>query len=251
MTSKSQKLENKKVLIIPAIDLKAGKCVRLLQGRMEDVTVYSDDPVSMAERWEDEGAELLHVVDLDGAIEGRIKNLKAIIDIRKAVTIPIQVGGGVRDMAAVSRLLSLRIDRIVISTSATDNPSFLSEACRRFPGQILVGIDARDSMVAIKGWREVTKEKAIDFAKGLEDSGVRAIIFTDIKRDGTLSGPNIESIREFTEAVNLPVIASGGVSSIEDIKKLMKLPLEGMIVGKAIYSGLLNLKEAIRLVKTT
>ncbi len=238
------------MIVIPAIDLKDGRCVRLIQGRMEDVTVYSDDPASVAKHWEDEGAELLHIVDLDGAIEGRSKNLNTIIDIRKAVTIPTQVGGGVRDMAAVSKLLSLRIERVVISTSAINDPSFLKEACSRFPGQILVGIDVRDGMVAIKGWRETTALKAIDFAKDLEGLGVRTIIFTDIKRDGMLSGPNIESIKEFTGAVALPVIASGGVSSIEDIKELMKLPLEGVIVGKALYTGSLNLREAIKFVKT-
>lgn len=238
------------MVVIPAIDLKDGRCVRLIQGRMEDVTVYSDDPASVAKHWEDEGAELLHIVDLDGAIEGRSKNLNTIIDIRKAVTIPTQVGGGVRDMAAVSKLLSLGIERVVIGTSAINDPSFLKEACSRFPGQILVGIDVRDGMVAIKGWRETTALKAIDFAKDLEGLGVRTIIFTDIKRDGMLSGPNIESIKEFTRAVALPVIASGGVSSIEDIKELMKLPLEGVIVGKALYTGSLNLREAIKFVKT-
>jgi len=239
----------KEVLIIPAIDLKDGKCVRLIQGRMEDLTVYSDDPASMAEHWEDEGAELIHVVDLDGAIEGRPKNLKSIIDIRKAVNIPIEVGGGIRDMATINKLLSLRIDRVVLGTSAINDPSFLREACKRFPGQVLVGIDAKNGMVAIKGWKEITRKRAIDLGKDLEEAGVRAIIFTDIKRDGMLLGPDIESIREFTEAVKLPVIASGGVSSIDDIKELLRLPLEGIIVGKAIYSGSLNLKDAIKLVK--
>lgn len=238
------------MLIIPAIDLKEGKCVRLLQGRMEDATIYSDDPASMAKRWQDEGAELLHVVDLNGAIEGRPVNLKSMIDIRKAVDITIEVGGGIRDMETINKLFSLRIDRVVLGTSAVNSPSFLKEACRRFPGKILAGIDARDGIVAIKGWKETTEKRAIDFAKGLEDSGVRAIIFTDIKMDGMLSGPNIESIREFVKSVKLPVIASGGVADINDIKELMKLQLEGIIVGKAIYSGSLDLKEAIRLVKS-
>lgn len=237
------------MLIIPAIDLKDGKCVRLQQGRMENVTVYSDNPSSMAKHWQEEGAELLHVVDLDGAIEGKPVNLKSIIDVRRAVTIPIEVGGGIRDMEAIEKLLSLKIDRVVLGTSVVNNPSLLKEACRRFPGQILAGIDARDGMVAIKGWKETTQIKAIDFAKSLEDSGVKAIIFTDIKRDGLLLGPNIKSLKEFTDSVRLPVIASGGVADINDIKELMKLPLEGVIVGKAIYSGSLDLKEAIRLVK--
>lgn len=239
------------MIVIPAIDLKEGKCVRLLQGRMEDATVYSDDPVSMAKHWEAEGAELLHVVDLDGAIEGKPRNLKSIIDIRMAVDISIEVGGGIRDLNTINRLLSLRIDRVVIGTSALINTSFIKDVCKRFPDQIVVGIDARDGMVAIKGWKEITKEKAIDFAKSFEDSCVRAIIFTDIKRDGMLSGPNIESIKEFIASANLPVIASGGISNIGDIKALMKLPIEGVIVGKAIYSGSLNLKNAIELVKGT
>jgi phosphoribosylformimino-5-aminoimidazole carboxamide ribotide isomerase len=239
------------MLIIPAIDLKDGKCVRLQQGRMEDVTIYSDVPASMAKRWQDEGAELLHVVDLDGAIEGKPVNLKSIIDIRRAVSIPIEVGGGIRDMETIDKLLSQKIDRVVLGTSAIENPSFLKDACRRFPGRILAGIDARDGMVAIKGWKEITEEKAINLATSLKDSGVRAIIFTDIKRDGLLLGPNIKSLKEFTESAKLPVIASGGVADINDIKELMKLPLEGVIVGKAIYSGSLDLKEAIRLVKGT
>jgi len=239
------------MLIIPAIDLKEGRCVRLLQGRMEDATVYSDDPAAMAKHWETEGAELLHVVDLEGAITGTPKNLKSIIDIRRAVDIPVEVGGGIRDMDTVKRLLSLRIDRVVIGTSALINISFIKDVCKRFPDHVVVGIDARDGMVAIKGWKETTKERAIDFAKSFEDSCVEAIIFTDIKRDGMLTGPNIESIKEFTEAVKLPVIASGGVSNIEDIKALMRLPIEGVIVGKAIYSGSLNLKEAIRMAKGT
>lgn len=238
------------MVIIPAIDLKEGKCVRLIQGRMEDVTIYSDNPASMAKHWEDEGAELLHIVDLDGAIEGSPRNIKSIVDIRKAVSIPIEVGGGIRDMETIDKLLSLKIDRVVLGTSAVNDPYFLREACRRFQGKVLAGIDARDGMVAIKGWKETTEKRAIDFAKGLEDSGVRAIIFTDVKKDGMLSGPNIESIKQVTEAVKLPVIASGGVSNIEDIKALMKLPIEGVIVGKAIYSGSLDLKEAIRLVKS-
>lgn len=238
------------MVIIPAIDLKEGKCVRLIQGRMEDVTIYSDNPASMAKHWEDEGAELLHIVDLDGAIEGSPRNIKSIIDIRKAVSILIEVGGGIRNMETIAKLMSLKIDRVVLGTSAVNDPYFLREACRRFQGKVLAGIDARDGMVAIKGWRETTSERAIDFAKSLEDSGVRAIIFTDIKMDGMLSGPNIESIREFVKSVKLPVIASGGVADINDIKELMKLQLEGIIVGKAIYSGSLDLKEAIRLVKS-
>ncbi|MEK6692602.1 MAG: 1-(5-phosphoribosyl)-5-[(5-phosphoribosylamino)methylideneamino]imidazole-4-carboxamide isomerase [Nitrospirota bacterium] len=239
------------MIIIPAIDLKDGKCVRLQQGKMENVTIYSDDPASMARRWERDGAEILHVVDLDGAIEGRPVNLKSITDIRNAVNITIEVGGGIRDMETIDKLLLLKIDRVVIGTSAVNDPYFLKEACRRFPGKVLAGIDARDGMVAIKGWKETTEKRAIDFARGLEDSGVKAIIFTDIKRDGLLLGPNIKSIKEFTESVRLPVIASGGVSGSNDIKELMKLPLEGVIVGKAIYSGSLDLKEAIRLVKGT
>ena len=179
------------MLIIPAIDLKEGKCVRLEQGLMDKATVYSDDPAITAKHWETQGAELLHVVDLNGAFAGAPKNLDAIMAIRAAVKMPIEVGGGIRDMATIRSLVSIGIDRIILGTAAIENPSFVREACGEFPGKIIVGIDAKDGLVAIKGWAEVTRVKAVDLAKQMQDYGVIAIIYTDIKRDGMLSGPNI------------------------------------------------------------
>jgi phosphoribosylformimino-5-aminoimidazole carboxamide ribotide isomerase len=240
------------MLIIPAIDLKEGKCVRLQQGLMDRATVYSDDPATTAKHWESQGAELLHVVDLDGAFAGVPKNLDAIKEIRNAVKMPIEVGGGIRDIATINTLVSIGIDRIILGTAAIENPAFVREACQKFPGKIIVGIDAKDGMVAIKGWAEVTKVKAIDLAKQMQEYGVTAIIYTDIKRDGMLSGPNIEATRVLAESLHIPVIASGGVSTMKDIEDLLTVRysgVSGVITGKAIYSGSLNLREAIWFVK--
>ena len=240
------------MLIIPAIDLKDGKCVRLEQGLMEKATVYSDDPTTAAKHWESQGAELLHVVDLNGAFAGELKNLDAIRAIRAAIKIPIEVGGGIRDIATINTLAAVGIDKIILGTAAIENPPFVREACERFPGKIIVGIDAKDGMVAIKGWAEVTKVKAIDLAKQMQDQGVIAIIYTDIKRDGMLSGPNIEATKALAEALHIPVIASGGVHTMKDIENLLKVRysgVSGVITGKAIYSGSLNLREAILFVK--
>ncbi|HEX9021211.1 MAG TPA: 1-(5-phosphoribosyl)-5-[(5-phosphoribosylamino)methylideneamino]imidazole-4-carboxamide isomerase, partial [Nitrospirota bacterium] len=203
------------MLIIPAIDLKEGKCVRLEQGLMDRATVYSDDPATTAKHWETEGAELLHVVDLNGAFAGAPKNLGAIKAIRAAIRIPIEVGGGIRDMATIRTLVSIGIDRIILGTAAIENPAFVQEACREFPGRIIVGIDAKDGLVAIKGWAEVTRVKAVDLAVRMQDFGVIAIIYTDIKRDGMLTGPNIEATRALAEALHIPVIASGGVHTMK------------------------------------
>jgi phosphoribosylformimino-5-aminoimidazole carboxamide ribotide isomerase len=240
------------MLIIPAIDLKEGKCVRLEQGLMDKATVYSDDPATTAKHWEAQGAELLHVVDLDGAFAGVPKNLNAIKAIRGAVRMPIEVGGGIRDMATIRALVSIGIDRIILGTAAIENPAFVQEACGEFPGRIIVGIDARDGLVAIKGWAEVTKVKAIDLARQMQDRGVIAIIYTDIRRDGMLSGPNIEATKALAEALHIPVIASGGVHTMKDIENLLAVRfsgVSGVITGKAIYSGSLNLKEAITFIK--
>jgi phosphoribosylformimino-5-aminoimidazole carboxamide ribotide isomerase len=240
------------MLIIPAIDLKEGKCVRLEQGLMDKATVYSDDPAATAKHWEAQGAEILHVVDLDGAFAGAPKNLPAIKAIRDAVKMPIEVGGGIRDIAVINTLVSIGIDRIILGTAAVENPAFVREACEAFPGKIIVGIDARDGMVAIKGWAEVTKVKAIDLAKQMQNYGVIAIIYTDIKRDGMLSGPNIEATKALAESLHIPVIASGGVSAMKDIESLLTVRysgVSGVITGKAIYSGSLDLKEAITFIK--
>jgi phosphoribosylformimino-5-aminoimidazole carboxamide ribotide isomerase len=234
--------------VIPAIDLKAGKCVRLLQGRADAVTVYSDDPASTARLWESYGAELLHVVDLDGAFTGDQKNLDAVREIRRSVSMEIEVGGGIRDMEKVAELLKIGINRIILGTVAIEEPELVREACLRFPGQVLVGIDARDGKVAVKGWVETTATDAKSLAKEAEKNRAAGIIYTDISTDGMMTGPNIPAMEEMVKAVGIPVTASGGVSSLEDIKKLMEIDgLWGVITGKAIYSGSLDLREAIKL----
>ena len=212
------------MLIIPAIDLKEGKCVRLEQGHMDKATPYSDDPGSMAKHWEDQGAELLHVVDLNGAFAGTPRNLDAIKAIRQAIRIPIEVGGGIRDLDTVRSLVKVGINRIILGTAAIENPEFVKQACKEFPGKIIAGIDAKDGMVAIKGWAEVTKVKATDLAKQMQGYGIIAVIYTDIKRDGMLSGPNIEATKALAESLTIPVIASGGVSRMQDIIDLKGSP---------------------------
>jgi phosphoribosylformimino-5-aminoimidazole carboxamide ribotide isomerase len=238
------------MIVIPAIDLKDGKCVRLLQGKKEEVTVYSDDPAAMARHWENLGAELLHVVDLDGAFTGEQKNFDKIRSIREAIDIPIEVGGGIRDMVKIEKLISLGIDRTIIGTSAAKDPAMVKKACEKYPGKVLVGIDVKNGKVAIKGWEEVTEFGAVDLAKIMQSSGTAGIIYTDISRDGMLTGPNIDAMTRMVSEVNIPVIASGGVSKIDDIKNLMQIEnLWGVITGKALYSGALDLKQAIDVVK--
>lgn len=237
------------MLIIPAIDLKDGKCVRLLQGRADALTEYSDNPVEVARRWESLGARLIHIVDLDGAFTGNQKNLESIKEIRKAVTVDIEVGGGIRDMERIEMLLGLGINRVILGTVAAQRPELVKEACKMFPQRIIAGIDARDGRVAIKGWVETTDIKATELALRIQEYGVWGIIYTDISRDGMLSGPNIDAMREMVDAVHIPVIASGGVSSIGDIKRLKEIKgLYGVITGKALYSGAIDLREAINIV---
>lgn len=239
------------MIVIPAIDLKDGKCVRLLQGRKEEVTVYSDDPVSMAEHWAGLGAKLMHIVDLDGAFTGEQKNFEVIKAIRKAIDIPVQLGGGIRDIGRIEKLIDLGIDRTIIGTSAAKEPDMIKQACKRFPGKVLVGIDAKEGKVAIKGWEEVTELDSITFAKKMQDYGSAGIIYTDIARDGMMTGPNVEAMARMVDELQIPVIASGGVSSIDDIESLMKIKdLWGVITGKALYSGTLSLKVAIETTKS-
>lgn len=238
------------MIVIPAIDLKEGKCVRLLQGKKEEVTIYSDDPPSMARNWQEQGAELLHVVDLDGAFTGEQHNYEIIKAIRSAIDIPIEVGGGIRDADRVAQLIDLGVDRTIIGTSAAEKPDMVREICRRFPGKVLVGIDAKDGKVAVKGWVEVTELEAVAFAKQMEGAGAAGIIYTDISRDGMLTGPNVEAMAKMVESVGIPVIASGGVSQLDDIKSLMKINnLWGVVTGKALYTGSMKLDEAIALTK--
>ncbi len=238
------------MLIIPAVDIKDGRCVRLLQGREGSETVFSDDPSAMAARWEEEGAELLHVVDLDGAFRKSPQNIEAIRRILNGVRIPVQLGGGIRNMETISRLLDLGISRIILGTGAIKNPRLVEQACEVFPDKIMAGIDARKGMVAIEGWTETTGQRAVDVARGFEGLRLGGIIFTDIHRDGMQTGPNIEETKRMAESVSTPSIASGGVADIRDIRALAELePLGvvGVITGRALYDGRLDLKEALEL----
>lgn len=236
------------MLVIPAIDLKDGQCVRLLQGRKDAVTSYSNDPASTAKRWESCGAKLLHVVDLDGAFTGSQKNFEAIKKIRAAVAMDIEVGGGIRDIKKVNELVGIGINRIILGTAVIENPALLEESVRNYPGKIIVGIDAKDGKAAVKGWVEITSVDTKKLARDVEKNGASGIIYTDISRDGMLTGPNIQAMREMVDTVNIPVIASGGVSSMEDIMALKAIKnLWGVITGKAIYSGAVDLKEAIKI----
>jgi phosphoribosylformimino-5-aminoimidazole carboxamide ribotide isomerase len=240
------------MIVIPAIDLKEGKCVRLEQGLMEKDTVFSDNPGAQALEWEEQGAELLHIVDLDGAFAGRPKNRGAIEAILKAITIPAQLGGGIRDIATIEAYLSMGLSRVIIGTAAQRNPELVREACAKFPGRIVVGIDAKNGMVAVQGWAELTDVTAVDLAKKFEDFGVSAIIYTDIARDGMLQGPNLEATKGLAESISIPVIASGGVSTLRDIENLMAIEssgVSGVITGKAVYTGAIRLSEAIALTK--
>ncbi len=236
------------MIIIPAIDIKGGRCVRLLQGRMDAETVFSDDPSAMARQWAEQGAEIIHVVDLDGAVGKAPKNLDAVRKILDSVQIPVQVGGGIRTAENIEAFLDLGVKRVVIGTEAIRNPDLVTDACKAFPGRIVVGIDARDGWAAIEGWTETTRVRAVDLARRFEDSGVAAINFTDIHRDGMQTGPNIAETRRMAESVSIPIVASGGVSTLADIRNLLSLQsagVVGVITGKALYSGTLDLKEAI------
>ena len=241
------------MIIIPAVDIKNGKCVRLVQGRKEDETVFSDDPAAMAEKWAKAGAELIHVIDLDGAFEKSPQNLAAIRKILQTVDTPIQVGGGIRNESTVRRFLDMGVERVIVGTEAINHPEFVERISGMYPGRIIVGIDARKGLVAIEGWTETTRVKAVDLAKRFENCGLAAVNFTDIHRDGMQTGPNIEETRRLAEAIHIPVVASGGVATIQDIHNL--LPLEavgviGVITGKALYSGTLDFKEALRVVNS-
>ena len=233
--------------IIPAVDIKEGRCVRLVQGKVDQETVYSNDPLSMANHWDEEGAQTIHVVDLDGAFQGSPINAEIVKNIIYSSSVDIQVGGGIRTLETIETYVKAGAYRIILGTVAQQEPEFVEEACKRFPDKIIVGIDARDGLVAVKGWVEVSEQKATDLAQKLKGYGIAGFIFTDISRDGMLQGPNLESIKEFAESSQLPVIASGGVSRLEDIKNLAKLEsygVEGVIVGKALYDKTLTFKEA-------
>lgn len=237
------------MLLIPAIDLKDGRCVRLRQGDLQDATVFSEDPGAMAAHWVDQGARRLHLVDLNGAVAGRPKNEGAIREIIAAVgdRIPIQLGGGVRDLDTIERYLDDGLEWIIIGTAAVKNPGFLHDACGAFPGQIIVGLDARDGKVATDGWSKLTGHDVIDLARKFEDIGVEAIIYTDIGRDGMMQGVNVEATVRLARSVRIPVIASGGVTNLADVEALCAVESDGVsgaILGRALYEGALSLAEA-------
>ncbi|NLB35497.1 MAG: 1-(5-phosphoribosyl)-5-[(5-phosphoribosylamino)methylideneamino]imidazole-4-carboxamide isomerase [Elusimicrobia bacterium] len=240
------------MLVIPAVDIKGGNCVRLSQGKAADEIIYSSDPVKIAKRWENEGAERVHIIDLDGAFEGRPVNSSQIVQIAEELSVPIQVGGGIRDIDTASFLLDAGVAKIIIGTSAVQNLDFLRKLIKKYPQRIIAGIDAKNGRVAISAWTDVTDLCAIDFARRMEDEGVDEIIITDISRDGMLTGPNLEWIREMSESVGMGVISAGGVSSPEDIRNLLNLQLpnlRGAIVGKAMFSTSDFLEKSLEITK--
>ncbi len=239
------------MLLIPAIDLKDGKCVRLRQGKMEDVTVFGDDPVAVAERWVEAGARRLHMVDLNGAFEGKPVNGAAIKAVAQAFPeLPIQVGGGIRDEDTVQAYLDAGVQYVIIGTKAVSAPHFINDLCVEFPGHIIVGLDAKDGKVAIDGWSKLSHHSVIELAQRFEQDGVEAIVFTDIGRDGMMQGVNVDSTVELAQAIHIPVIASGGITNIDDIRALCEVHEEGImgaITGRAIHEGTLDLAEAQKL----
>lgn len=240
------------MLLIPAIDLKAGQCVRLRQGRMNDATVFSDDPIATARRWADEGAQRLHVVDLDGATKGAAINFKVIEQIAGVLNIPVQIGGGIRDEETVQRYLDAGVQYVIIGTKAVNAPHFLHDLCIEYPRHVIVSLDAKDGRVALHGWTKLTSHGVIETAQHCERDGVEAIIYTDIGRDGMMNGFNVEATRELARALKTPVFASGGVSSMDDIRKLKELEPEGVagaVIGRALYEGSLNFKECLKAVQ--
>jgi len=241
------------MIVIPAVDLKDGRCVRLSQGRMDQESVYSEDPVQMAKHWESKGAERLHVVDLNGAVTGTPVHQSLIKEIANSIRIPVEVGGGIRNLETIESYLHSGVKWAILGTAALHSPHLVEEACQRFPGRVILGIDARGGKVAIQGWNEVVSLEAIDLAKQFEGRGLSAIIFTDIERDGMSTGLNSEMTGALARAISIPVIASGGVSRIEDIERLRSFESDGVIgviVGRALYTGRVDLEEAIRISKS-
>ena len=237
------------MLIIPAIDLKDGRCVRLQQGDMDSATVFSEDPVAMAHHWRSLGAKRLHIVDLNGAVAGKPRNEKVIREMVQAVgdALPIQLGGGIRDLDTIERYLDVGVSYIIIGTAAVKNPGFLHDACYAFPGHIMVGLDAKEGKVAVEGWSKLTGHDVLDLAKKFEDYGTEALIYTDIGRDGMLTGVNLDATRKLAQALRIPVIASGGLGSLADVQAVCGLYGDGVvgaIAGRALYEGKFDFKEA-------
>ncbi|MHA3977581.1 1-(5-phosphoribosyl)-5-[(5-phosphoribosylamino)methylideneamino]imidazole-4-carboxamide isomerase [Halovulum sp. GXIMD14794] len=239
------------MILYPAIDLKNGQCVRLLKGDMNQATVFGDDPSAQALSFQEAGCEWVHLVDLDGAFAGAPRNAEAVEAILAKLSVPAQLGGGIRDMKGIEGWLEKGLARVILGTAAVREPDLVRDAARAFPGKVAVGIDARDSMVAVEGWAETTELSALELARRFEDAGVAAIIYTDIDRDGAMQGPNVEATAALARAVSIPVIASGGVSSLDDLRALKDsgAPLDGAISGRAIYEGKLDLPAAIALLK--
>lgn len=239
------------MLVIPAIDLKGGKCVRLRQGRMDDETVFSDDPVAIAGHWVEAGARRLHVVDLDGAVSGQPKNAEIVGAIARAFPdLPVQVGGGIRTDESALAYLEAGVQYVIIGTKAVSAPHFVNDLCLEFPGHVIVGLDARDGKVAIDGWSKLSHHDVVDLAQHFEADGVAAIIYTDISRDGMMQGVNVEATVRLAQSVHIPVIASGGVTTLEDIRRLCAVReegIEGVVVGRALYEGTVDLAEAQQL----
>jgi len=238
------------MIIIPAIDLKDGKVVRLKQGKFEEVTIYSQEPIKIAQKWQEKGATIIHVVDLDGAQKGELQNVSLIKEIAKSLDIPVQMGGGIRKAEDIEQLLSNGINRVVLGTKAIEDRTFLKEIIDQWQERIIVSLDCTNGMVAQRGWTSVSELKAIDFIQELENLGLSHFIYTDISRDGMLTGPNLHALKEILRKVSIPVIASGGVSHLDDIRELKKLEPDGLmgaIVGKALYEGKFDLKTAIDL----
>lgn len=233
------------MIIFPAIDLKDGKCVRLYQGKFEESEVVGEDPLKVAMSFKECGAEYIHMVDLDGALNGEIKNLKIIAEVVKTVGVPVELGGGIRDMKTIDMLIEAGVARVILGTAALKNPQFVMEAVNKYGEKIAVGIDAKNEKVAVNGWLNVSSVDYIDFAKEMEKIGVKTIIFTDISKDGTLQGPNLEQLGKIQNSVSCNIIASGGIKDIEDLKTINKMGIYGAITGKAIYCGNIELKEAI------
>lgn len=237
------------MIIYPAVDIKDSMCVRLIQGKFDEVTVFSENPVDVALNWERMGAEYLHVVDLDGARMGEPVNLSVVSNMAVTLGIPLQLGGGIRTIETIELMLCKGVSRVILGTSAVSNPEFVAEALENFEANIAIGIDARDGMVAVEGWAKTSDFTAIGFAKKMEELGAKTIIYTDISRDGMLNGPNLKAMEEMTKAVGVNIIASGGVSKIQDIKDLKNIGVAGVIIGKALYTGDINLEEALQVAK--
>ncbi len=235
----------RQMIIIPAIDLKNGKCVRLKQGKLNQDTIYSEEPWSVALSFEKVGAKRLHIVDLNGAFSGKPENVESIKKIVDSTNLTIELGGGIRELATIEKYLELGVNYVILGTVIVENKKIVKEACKHFPDRIIAGIDALNGKVATKGWVNVTDILAVELAKEMEDIGVREIIYTDISRDGMQTGVNIDATYNLQKKIKIPVIASGGVNNIDDIKKLKKIDIYGVITGRAIYEGTLNLKEAI------